>query len=363
MQELAKVYREHTGEIGARYREAIKGFPRQYESDLRGLMARYQREGNLDGVLNVAREQKRFAEAMQGERDPFEMTPEMPDSALVREPAELRRLQEQYVQRFKDAAAERQKAVNDLTAKYLSRLEALQRELTRAGRIREAIIVKREVNLLGKGIADDTLAQLLDELPATSGDGDGAVGTMSPIFGAVPNWARWDYAGSVRFARERTQYDHPDVPNELYATFNARTGKGRIHGRCAIDTRTVGPVLSAWFGKALLWRIADPSTLTATIQLDSRELSAGREHGPQAQLALLAEGSPLGTPLDVPLYARETILRVVKDPRSNQCALMWPEGKQTTIVTLPDQGDVELLLGIVVRNPGELCDTSIELAP
>ncbi|MDD5704982.1 MAG: hypothetical protein PHR35_03595 [Kiritimatiellae bacterium] len=367
MSELARLYRQHTSDINTRYRETIESIPSQYVGDLKALLARYQKSGDLEGVLSVAKEQKRFNEVMQAERDPFELTPEMPPAAIVKAPAELRQLQEQYVQRFQDAAEARQRDLKDLTAKYLTRLDAVQRELTIAGRIRDAVIVKNEADRLNKGIAGDDLAQLTEIMASEQLSGatatDGADdGTDVPVFGSVPNWAKWSFARICRFARERTQFDHPDVPDELDADYSPKTGRGRIYGRCMVDTMQVGPALSAWFGKALLWRVKDPATLTATIELESRQLSAGQEHGPHVHLAVLAAGAPLKV-LNVPLMARQTTLRVVKDQHSNRCALMWPRGSITETFELPATGELSLLLAVTVRNPGELCDTSVELRP
>lgn len=367
MADLARLYRVHAGEIGARYRETIKGFPAQFVADLKTLLDRYQKDGDLDGVLAAAQEQKRFAEAMQGERDPFELTPEMPAEAIVAEPAALRQLQEKYVQRFKDAAAARHQEIKDLTAKYLPRIETLQRELTKAGRIRDAVAVKRESDRLNQAMASGELAQLLAELEGSLPAAPAATNAVPPadeipVFGAVPNWAKWSFTRVHRFSRERTQYDNPDVPDELDAEYDARTGRGRAHGRCAIDTQQVGPVLCSWFGKALLWQVSDTATLTATFELDSKEISAGSNHGPQAQLAVLADRVPLKV-LNVPLMERQTMLRIVKDPHSSRCALMWPRGQVTETFDLPATGKISLLLGIVVRNPGERCDTSITLRP
>ncbi len=368
MRDLARLYRLHASEIGARYRETIKGFPAQYTADLKALLDRYQQEGHLDGVLGAAQEQKRFAEAMRGERDPFELTPEMPAEAIVAEPPALRQLQENYVRYFKDAATARHQEIKDLTAKYLPRLEQLQRDLTRAGRIRDAVAVKREADRLNQAMTSGELAQLLAELeaslPAAAPPATNAAPAAAeiPLFGSVPNWARWTFARARRFSRERTQYDNPDVPDELYADFDARAGRGRVYGRCAIDTQQVGPVLSSWFGKALVWQVTDPATLTATFELESKEISAGDNHGPQAQLAVLAE-SVLLKALDVPLMERQTTLRIVKDPHSNRCALMWARGQVTETFELPAKGKISLLLGIAVRNPGERCDTAITLRP
>ncbi len=372
MAEMARVFRMRTRELSAQYESAIKALPPQYQRDIQALHDLFRNKGDLDGVLATDREMKRFAAAFEGERDPFELTPEMPPEAIVAAPAELRQLQEQYVARFKDAAALRLREIRDLAGKYLAALQKIQGDLTRAGRIQDAIIVKQESERLQKGIEEDGLVQLAEQmaielLPVGNGgaaetSASNAPPAQVPVYGSVPNWARWKFAGSGRFARERTQYAHPDLPDELDVTFSDRTGRGRFWGRCQVGSQQVGVMLSRWFGKALVWQVPDTGTLTATFVLTSRHISAGEDHGPCAQLAILANNSLLRA-INVNLFERDTTLRVVKDAKSERCALLWPRGKITETFELPTNSAISVLLGVVVRNPGELCDTTLSLQP
>lgn len=367
--ELSRLYRERVGEITTRYRETVQGLPRQFEQDLVALLARFQKSGDLDGVLATAKEQKRFSEAMrQEDRDPFELTPEMPAAAVVAQPAELRILQEQYLQKFKDAATVRQKDIGEVTSKYLARLDAIQRDLTRANRIRDAVAVKREADRLNKGVTDDNLLQLLEGLalaPAPTSAvvvaaSPGSTNETVPTFGSVPNWARWTNEKTRHFARERMLFDHPDLPDELNVDYYPKAGRGRFFGRCSFDMQQVGPYLCGWFGKAIVWRVSDVATLNATFELESRQLSAGEDCGPHAQLVLYVDRTPLKM-LNAPLLARATTLRVAKDPASNRCALIWVQGKTKETFELPASGEVRLLLTVTVRNPGEECDTNFSI--
>ncbi len=372
MAEMARVFRMRTRELSAQYETAIKALPPQYQRDIQALHDLFRNKGDLDGVLATDRETKRFAAAFEGERDPFELTPEMPPEAIVAAPAELRQLQEQYVARFKEAAALRLREIRDLAGKYLAALQKIQGDLTRAGRIQDAIIVKQESERLQKVIGEDGLVQLAEQMAIEllpGGNGGAAETSASnappervPVYGSVPNWARWKFAGSGRFGRERTQYAHPDLPDELDVTFSDRTGRGRFWGRCQVGSQQVGVMLSRWFGKALVWQVPDTGTLTATFVLTSREISAGEDHGPCAQLAILANNTLLRA-INVNLYERETALRVVKDPKSERCALLWPRGKITETFELPANSAISVLLGVTVRNPGELCDTTLSLQP
>ena len=143
-------------------------------------------------------------------------------------------------------------------------------------------------------------------------------------------------------------------------TFSETTGRGSFKGRCRVAAQQIGMVYSRWFGKALVWRVSDLATLNATFTLTSRHISAGEDHGPSAQLAVLVNGRPLRW-INVNLQENETVLRLVKDPNSQRCALMWPRGNITETFELPANNGTAIggLLGITVRNPGELCETSL----
>lgn len=364
LEELAGRYRVILSEMTGRYRETTRLFPKQYTEELAALKERMQRSGELDGMLAVAKEQQRFTQAMQQERDPFELTPEMPADALVEKPVELRAQQDFYLKRHQDAAALRQKDIEDLTAKYLARIEALQRELTIKNRIRDAVAVKREHARISKGVADDSLIELAETLVQENQEVRALTNpTATPAsvtYGYTPHWARWVFEKRYNYAREGTLIGHPDIPDELAADLDFRAGRGRIQGRCEVDRMVVDMRERAWFGKALVWRVPDVTNLVATIELESRELSAGSDYGPHAQLVLMADRTPLKA-LQVPLMSRQATLRVQYDAAANRCNLSWLQGKAHESVELPEKGTWRILLGIAVRNPGEECDTSITL--
>jgi hypothetical protein len=366
LDELSRRYRSVLSEIFARYRETTAAYPKQYESDLKSLKDRLQKAGDLEGLLAAAREQQRFAKAVSAERDPFELVPEMPPDALVSAPADLRAMQELYQKRHADANTARQKEMSDLTTKYLARLEALQRELTIKNRIRDAVAVKLESERIGKGAADDKIVALAESLirenggatppPAGAGRDTGEI----PVYDRTPPWARWEFERRYAFAREGSLFGHPDIPDELSVDFTPRLGRGRITGRCFVERAVVDMRDRSWFGKALVWRISGATNLQATIELESREISAGENSGPHAQLALFSDRTLLKA-LNVPLMSRVATLKIGVTPDGSRCTLSWKEGKSTETVDLPEKGTLRLLLGVALHNAGEMCDTGIAL--
>lgn len=360
------------GEQVLLYRKTTASQPGVYEEDLRLLCERLQKGGDLDGFLAADKELKRFREAMSGERDPFEANPEMPASALVREPAELRALQDRYLKSFRDAAAARQKNISDITAQYLERLRGLQKDLTIKNRIDDALAVRTEVDRIQKALDGRTLDSLAESIADSAASGGAASAAAAdsgkasddepiPTYGKVPAWASWKFVGAKNFAQEGMLVGHPDIPNELLADWDQRRNRGYFKGRCMYDKATIDMFDRGWLGKAILWRVSDPSKLQATIELESSELSTGRDSGPHARLAILdANGKVLGA-LSIPLMSKSATLRIGYNKAENRCGLNWQQAKKTESFSLAGNGPYRVLLGVCVRQPGEECATNFTL--
>lgn len=364
---LGEAYRAEVAKLSTQLSETVKALPAAYRAKLAALQNELQASGDLDGYLAVTKEIARFAEAVKGEADPFEKVPEMPETALVAQPKKLRDLQDQYLKAYKEIADRRHKQIEDLTNRYIAQLEILQKDLTIQKRIRDAIAIKRETERLRKGVTDDTFVQqalaLVAETPAAAGHAatNSVPGAASPVptFGKTPDWAKWQYDRDGNFAWEGYLFMHPDLPDELSLDFNTRNGRGRIYGRCQVDRMVVDMRERAWFGKAIAWKVKDFATLNATIELQSKEISAGQGYGPEAHLVLLGDKGLLGEGLDVAVMWHEVTLTIAKDPESNRCTLGWPQGKIKKMIDLPATGTVRVLFGMTVRNPGERCETNV----
>ena len=368
---LGDLFQTEAGRITAQYVEAIKQLPGALLAQLSALQKRMQETGDLDAYLAATKEIERFSQAIKGESDPFEKVPEMPESALVEKPESLRALQNQYLKAYQDKSDHRRKQIEDMAGTYVAKLEALQKDLTIKNRIRDAIAVKRETDRVRKGLADNTFVQqAMAAIPtrssattrsSTNSTDSSSVTTAPPVYGRVPDWAKWQYDRSGNFAAEGCLFGHPDLPDELTLEWNFKNGRGRFSGRCEVDRRVVEMRERAWFGKAILWKVKELNTLNATVVLQSRELSAGESYGPKAHLVILGEKNPLGDGIDIPLLQKEITLTLAKDPDANRCTLGCPQQNIRTTVDLPASGTVRVLLAITVRNPGERCDTTISM--
>ena len=366
---LTAGYRNQLLGIATNFNEAIKTLPCAYLNQLAELRTQLQHSGELDGFLAVNKEVKRFNDAIKGDADPFEKIPEMPESVLVDKPDVLRKQQEQYRKLYIAQIDLRHKRVEDASNVYIKQLDVLQIELTKKDRIRDAVAIKNVVAELRKSLADESLvsqalalmqkAAPVSRAPVASGP------PAIPVFGQAPEWSKWTYIRNGNFAREGYLFRHPDLPDQLLLDFNERNGRGRIEGRCEVESMLVDMRQRSWFGKAMEWQVKDLSTLNATFVLQARDIAAGEGSGPAAHLVLLTEkGVPLGEGLDVTLMWHDATLTITKDTEANKCALCWVEGKgkdAKKIVNLPANGGVLVRFGITVHNPGERCNTSITM--
>jgi hypothetical protein len=105
---------------------------------LRQLETQYQRAGDLQGMLAVQQERKRFLLDPRGSSIP-----------AVQAPAELARLLNAYKTHFSEIAAERDRSRTELQRRYLDALKKLQVTLTQQGNIQEAKRVMQLIEGLG----------------------------------------------------------------------------------------------------------------------------------------------------------------------------------------------------------------------
>ncbi len=131
---LRDIYARHMQQIQADYQAQLEAGPKNYLRDLQGIGARFQQAGDLDGWRAVREEAARF-------RD----DPTIPQETERTAPSELHALHAQHRTRADQFRRERSRQIDDLTSRYVARLEALQTERTRAGDIEEALQYNAEI--------------------------------------------------------------------------------------------------------------------------------------------------------------------------------------------------------------------------
>jgi len=112
---------------------AEKDLAAKYESTLITVAGQAQKEGRLEALLAIRREQDRFAKEAS--------VPKELDRGGS--PAVVK-WQEVYNREFAKALSERDSGVSALTARYLNHLDLVKQELTKAGKLEDALAFMRE---------------------------------------------------------------------------------------------------------------------------------------------------------------------------------------------------------------------------
>ncbi len=364
--EYGRTFAKSVQDRHAKYIAETNGIPQRYLGDLKALQAKFQQAGDLDGLLAVQQEAKRYAAARQAEPDPFEKLPEMTAEDIVATPEELRKLQIQYVESFSNAEKGLNDFFHDGAEKYRAFIEGEQKALTRAGKIDEAIAVRNAGVKLSESIESGALfASILSGAksvaPSENPAGLESAGGTSDVEASPPaGWRSWQFHGAQSFSRDLPRFLSPDIPGEITAQFRKDEGKGVFVGRKSSQGVQVGSVLCTWIGKAFVWEVANLDDLSANLLISSEKLSKGSETGPHLQLAILVGGKRAAM-LNVPLQRKEEIIRIVRDSNNpTRFALFWPYGRLSEKVELPSDANVTVLVGVSLHNPGESCSTVIQ---
>lgn len=202
-------------------RGAIAALPMKYLAALEALQKTLQCNGDLDGLLVVAREATRF-------RTSRKLTP----ASLVQVPEVLRKLQVQYLRAPLEAQSAKRSRIERLTQDYANQLEELKIRLTQVGRIEDAIRVREEIQRLEKSRPQSIpfkrcVAFRKDgdcvglNMPAAALDGDGAtyLAWVFPANDSHSGLLFWD--GNDRLQMDRQiSFDRGHIT--VYLHFNPR---------------------------------------------------------------------------------------------------------------------------------------------
>ena len=356
------------------YTAATNRIPAKYARDLEVLQAKFQEAGDLDALLAVKKEIERYRRAKAEEADPFETVPEMPSDVIVAEPAELRQLQERYVESFTEAAADFKKGISESGDRLRAQIKAAETSLTKAGKIEEAIAMRNAGVRVAEILESGDFSALIGAAGAVASQQTGAnrprPGSNTPASpGRKPTapaeqtgkTIRWRLRATRAFSRDLPRYFAPDVPNELVADYNAAKSFYMLSGKCTIAAAQVGDVLCSWNGRAFVWDVAGADDLAADIRVKSRTLSGGADRGPQLEIAVLANGIRLKS-LSIPVCKAEDLVRIVRDASNgSRFSLYWPFGSKSVVFEVPSGAKLNVLIGAVLHNPGETCDLSFQL--
>ena len=349
------------------YAATTNRIPGKYRHDLEVLQAKFQEAGDLDGLLAVKKEVERYRKVKTEDVDPFETVPEMTADVIVAAPEELRKLQEQYVASFTEAATTLKNSISERGEKYRTQIKAAQTALTKAGKIDEAIAVRNEGDRVSKILDSGDISELLgptDVQPQAPATPSPALPRRDGGKAVQPSATKWQLLGTYAFSRDLPRYFAPDVPNELTADYNPAKAIGTLSGRCSVAAAQVGDVLCSWNGRAFVWDVAGANDLAADIRIKSRTFSSSAKSGPQLEIAVLTKNGIRIKSISVPIMKADETVKIVRNPdNSGRFALFWPHGRKSEQFEIQQGTALKVLIGAVLNNPGETCDLSFQLVP
>jgi len=131
---LKKTFEEQSKKIEDTAMTAMLKWPEQYVAALKAVQKRLQSSGNLEGW-----------KAAQDELTRFNQDRQLREEHFVADPADLRAIQEKYAAVPGEVEANERSRLGVLTRKYADRLTALQKKLTIAGKMDDALAVRQEI--------------------------------------------------------------------------------------------------------------------------------------------------------------------------------------------------------------------------
>lgn len=130
---LKASYEKSLNGIVSAHETAVKSWPESYFNALKALQSKLQKDGNLDGWSDV-----------KAELDRFQSEPRI-EPAHLSARAELQSVQTKYKEAPLQAALEKNQKILSLSQKYQAKLKALQSDLTKQGKMEEALAVNAEL--------------------------------------------------------------------------------------------------------------------------------------------------------------------------------------------------------------------------
>lgn len=142
MQDLKLKYGKAKAIIGLNYEKNITQVNEQYEKLLNKLETTLKKEGDLDGIIALRREQRLFKEDKTVEKESIYLPPS------------LKMLKANYHNIVTRKQKDRNKRITTLQNQYIIRLKALQADLVQKDQIDAALRVKTEIGRISFELAD-----------------------------------------------------------------------------------------------------------------------------------------------------------------------------------------------------------------
>ena len=324
-----------------------------YKTQLAALRRAMQQQGDLDSVLAVDKETRRFDEAVASGGDEFEPVPDMPAAALVDAPAALRAAQDGYLRQRQGTLATRQRDLAAVTQQLVARLEEFQKEFTKAGKIDEAVAIRELAGRFKAAVETQSverLAQSLLNAQAAPQKNDAA---------ARAPWQHWRFVKNAAYSPHGGTVGMPGLPEDMTLEFSAALGKGSAKGRPPAAAMMFEGKQLARFGRLLQWDVAEPRHLNATIALDSALPLP--EVTPVVNVRVLSGETQLAD-IRIPVSALRMTIRVTTPQDAARASVYCEQADpQTTAIDLPPGAPLAFQLGFNLHQNGAPCDISFAI--
>jgi hypothetical protein len=172
LRQARKVYEEEIAKAKDQYTQETAAAPQKQIDALLDLEKEFQSGGDLRSLLAVQEERKRFT----ANPSPSEMTP-------VEAPRKLRALQMAYLQAHADRRLTQAKTVVDLYQKFMRHLAAVEKDLTRKGRIEDALKVMQEQERLKTDPEYTAATAVISGTAPAAGPAEPATAPKSSVIG------------------------------------------------------------------------------------------------------------------------------------------------------------------------------------
>lgn len=344
----------------ARYAATTNRLVRQYAADIDALRNKYQSEGLLDEYLAAKKEADRFTAAVTGESDPFEEIPAMPYSCIVYRPEQLRSMQMKFMSAVREAGAQLRTQRSASADKLLAQIERIQKELTRKGRIDEAIEVRSTADKVRAAAASGRLPQFIESMQPRQ-EPDGPAQKSAPQrSAAIPAWRKWKFVGEKPFSPDLKGVVNLDLITPVVARNFDKMGKAAFATQRGLQQgQQVGGVICEWVGAAVEWNVPSPDLLPVRMSIRSGKLSPRSDRGPKLFIYVM-DGERVIQSMPVELMQSECEVRIVRDTEdTTRFAIHWPGARRARPFTL-EGGAVRLIVGVAMNGALDTCDTTVQ---
>jgi hypothetical protein len=221
---LQDIYAKAIQKVESDSASASQSLPATYLKELQKLQQTVQNAGDLEGLTAVKRELERFKTE--------QTVPAQPAASIL---DAIKKLQTQYKSAVAKNDLEKNKKIVSISKQYLENLGSLQVELTKSGKIPEALDVKAEIKRVK---ADSKFTNAESALPAAGTDKQ--PGKTDSIVGV---W-RW-FSNVDVTCREDGSFDANNGQKGVWKNVSTKekadTYEFRWDGGVYIDTLTIAP--------------------------------------------------------------------------------------------------------------------------